>query len=445
MGWETKFVVFEPKTGPEIYDQLKTIDVKIAAISANEDDFYWKLTKEIWAVFKSSLLNGTLEIQDRNDNSVCPAKVHGFLSVLDRYYHGITSTYLFEYEYSDYKLVDIFNGSQIGRWGKACWVLNAPFGEDSEVSNEALISNENFSSIDILALEVCLSSDILWDRLSNIPRLSKQQIQLFLYNDHPNCILLGLDEFPEPFLKLENLQIQFTKPINISVEIAEKILSNKAWQFQFPYGSSNAEAMEVLDKLKIKQSLNLDELQSVELKMNEHFREIFNEQNKEKVESADGEYAFARLISEEGADWIDDQREIPVNYIASDAIERVKKLGLSFLYEVIKEQVPRSNRKLTLLDAISFYSRERWGALYLLDSNKFEIIENYYHQLIEQLEETGEFQIDASSRFGGISKEEYCDRKADPDYNDTASRDEEFLNSAKAALKEGKPVYFYTD
>ena len=96
MGYETWFVVLEPKTGQEIFEQIKSIDDKLGPESENKDNFQWKLIKEIWTVLKSSLLDGSLEIPGREDGAVCPIKVQNFLHLLNIYYQGITSSDILE-------------------------------------------------------------------------------------------------------------------------------------------------------------------------------------------------------------------------------------------------------------------------------------------------------------------------------------------------------------
>ena len=136
--------------------------------------------------------------------------------------------------------------------------------------------------------------------------------------------------------------------------------------------------------------------------MYEHFQASLEETNQNNLEFGFDEVTLEELISQEGGDWIDDQREIPVNYVASDALEKVKELRLSFYHLVDLTSVPKTKGELTLKDAILYYCQ--LSGMSCLEPDQLGCVENHYRHLIEQMEETGEFQVDASGRFDGISK-----------------------------------------
>ena len=83
------------------------------------------------------------------------------------------------------------------------------------------------------------------------------------------------------------------------------------------------------------------------------------------------------LISYEGGDWIDEHRELAVGYIANDALEEVKNLGLSFMNEVDLTFVPQTKGELTLFDAIKYISNEDPASMLHFEANDFDIAHDY--------------------------------------------------------------------
>ena len=211
MGWETDFSVFEPKTGAEVYDQVKAFGNKIGSKYGGKDELYWKLANEIWILFKHSLLDGRLVISGRKDGAVCPGIVHGFNCLLDSCFGELTSNYLNDYQYTNYDTAKIFDAHRIGRWAKDCWVLDASDNENFAVQNKGKVSTENYGLIGLGALWVALEWGFWTPDLNNISVFSGEQVDLFLKFDSEKRINLGLHEFPEKFLNLEGFEIVFTK------------------------------------------------------------------------------------------------------------------------------------------------------------------------------------------------------------------------------------------
>lgn len=437
MGWETDFSVFEPKTGAEVYDQVKAFGNKIGSKYGGKDELYWKLANEIWILFKHSLLDGRLVISGRKDGAVCPGIVHGFNCLLDSCFGELTSNYLNDYQYTNYDTAKIFDAHRIGRWAKDCWVLDASDNENFAVQNKGKVSTENYGLIGLGALWVALEWGFWTPDLNNISVFSGEQVDLFLKFDSEKRINLGLHEFPEKFLNLEGFEIVFTKKVMMSLTCAEEILQSKTEQFYFPFGSSNPKANEVLAELRKKQTLELSELKSLKEKMYNHFRERLEEVNRERLEWGDELLTIEELISDEGGDWVEEQRELAVSYIARDALDEVNKLGLSFISEVDLSFVPQTESELTLYDTIKYISESNWDSMHRFETKQLDFAKDYYWQLRKQMDKTGEFR--------GIKISEYINDSEDLDYNYNSTSDEKFIKSAKAALNEGKLIYFWTE
>ena len=426
MGWETNFSVFEPKTGAEVYDLVKVHGSKFELKTDCKNDFFGKWSNEVWTLYKKCLLDGSLEVPGRKDGAVSPGIIHVF------------NRLLFE-RFSHYETEEIFDAYSIGQWAKSCWVVTSPFNENSETNpywlNDTEVWPETYKSIGMDSLYLFLNFSPCID-LNNILELKEEEIKLFLDYQGVATIKIGLREFPEILLNFEGSEIVFTKQVMMTLTCAEKILQSKTEEFYFPFGSSNPEANEVLAELRKKQTLELSELKSLKEKMYNHFRERLDEENHYRVEVGDELSTIEELISYEGGDWIDEHRELAVGYIANDALDEVKNLGLSFMNEVDLTFVPQTKGELTLFDAIKYISNEDPASMLHFEANDFDIAHDYYWQLRKQMKLTGEFY--------GIEMSEYLNEDYGSGYFYNSTLDEKFLESAKAALDQEKLVYFWT-
>jgi len=432
MGMDHRFFVFNPKTGPEILGQIDHIGDQIALNKS--DNRNWISVNEIWKLFETCLLDGTLVIPGRKDGAVCPKKVHGYLVLLDEYFEELTSKCLFDCGYNTSYLGDFFEGFKIGEWAKHCWVF------EGIERGDKVSSSEHYGELGLPALDVLFRSGYL--ELNNISELSEEQIQLWIQYDKKNPYLnvtLGLSQFPDTLLKLVNHKVRFAKPIEISVESAKEILKSGCDNFQFPYGSSNPASSHLLEEICQKQTLSLGALKSMERDMFSYFRQRMIEENRERAEFGDPLLKIEELISDEGGDWIDEKRDLPVYYVADDAMDRIRQLGISFWNELDIKETPQSKNELTLKDAINHFSEYSWSGVELIDSGQLKKADNYYWLLRNRMEKSKDFD-------GYIPMEEYLSQDSCiHDYNCTAVQDEKFLEAAKQALQQGKIVCYWSD
>ena len=75
--------------------------------------------------------------------------------------------------------------------------------------------------------------------------------------------------------------------------------------------------------------------------------------------------------------------------------------------------------------------------MHRFETKQLDFAKDYYWQLRKQMDKTGEFR--------GIKISEYINDSEDLDYNYNSTSDEKFIKSAKAALNEGKLIYFWTE